>query len=229
MRKLLITIVIVLVLLFGGTVFFLPSLINSQISSKLQQNIHAENITSSVETSPNFMFLFGQVDTLKISADNIDLDKVKLNNLTLSGQDIQISVSDLLLARHLVVNSAQNLTVTGTMDEANLTRFLNEKVENISDIQAKIASDGIEATGKVSFLGREATVHVKGHVLIEGNDLVFRITDADTQSSLFGKIGLSFTKDIPIVQATSLPFEGMQFTNVEQQNGQVLIVATINK
>ena len=83
------------------------------------------------------MFLFGQVDTLKISADNIDLDKVKLNNLTLSGQDIQISVSDLLLARHLVVNSAQNLTVTGTMDEANLTRFLNEKVENISDIQAK--------------------------------------------------------------------------------------------
>lgn len=229
MRKLLIAVVAVLIIAAAGTTFVLPSFINSQISYRLQQKIQADNITSTVETSPDFMLLFGQVDTLKISADNIALDKIKLNNLTLSGQDVQISVPDLLLARRLAVNSAKNLTVTGTINEGNLAAFLNEKVDKVSDIRTKISPDGVEAEGKISFLGADSVIHVKGYVFIEGNDLIFRITHAGTESGLFGKLGLSFTRDIPIVRADSLPLDGMQFTDVEQQNGQVLIVATVNK
>ncbi len=229
MRKLRIIIVAVLIVLIGFGTVLLPSIISSQIESRLAQKIQSDAITAEVNTSPDFMLLFGQVDTINISADNIILDKIKLKNLTLNGQDVQISVADLLLARRLVVNSAQDLTITGIIDENNLTELLNEKVDKISDIQAKISPDGVEATGKISFLGQKASVHVKGHVLVEGTDLIFRITDADTQSSLFGKIGLSFTKDIPIANSSSLPLEGMQFTNVEQQNGQVLIAASVNK
>lgn len=229
MRKLLITVVVAVIVVVCGTVFVLPPIFSSWISSKLEQNIQAERISSAIDTSPDFMLLFGQIDTLKISADNINLDKIKLNNLILSGQDVQISMSDLFLARRLVVNSAQNLMITGIIDETELTNYLNEKVEKISDIQAKITPDSVEATGNISFLGQKASVHIKGRILIEGNDLIFRITDADTQSSLFGKIGLSFTKVFPIVQAASLPLEGMRFTNAEQQNGQILIVATVNK
>lgn len=229
MRKLQIILVAVIVILIVFGTVLLPSFINSQIESRLAQKIQSDSITATVNTSPDFMLLFGQVDTINISADNINLDKIKLKNLTLNGQDVQVSIADLLLARRLVVNSAQNLTVTGVIDENNLTELLNEKVDKLSDIQAQISPDDVEATGKISFLGQQATVHVKGHVLIEDTNLVFRITNADTQSSLFGKIGLSFTKDILIANSSSLPLEGMQFTNVEQQNGQVLIVASINK
>ena len=229
MRKIRLIIVAVLVVLIGFSTVLLPSIISSQIESRLAQKINADAINAAVDTSPDFMLLFGQVDTINISADNIILDKIKLKNLTLNGRDVQISVADLLLARRLVVSSAQNLTVTGVIDENNLTELLNEKVDKVSDIQAKISPDGVEATGQISFLGQKAAVHVKGHVLIEGEDLIFRITDADTQSSLFGKIGLSFTKDIPIANSSSLPLDGMRFTNVEQQNGQVLIAASVNK
>lgn len=229
MRKLRIILVAVIVILIVFGTVLLPSFINSQIESRLAQKIQSDSITATVNTSPDFMLLFGQVDTINISADNINLDKIKLKNLTLNGQDVQVSIADLLLARRLVVNSAQDLTVTGVIDENNLTELLNEKVDKLSDIQAQISPDGVEATGKISFLGQQATVHAKGQVLIEGTNLIFRITDADTQSSLFGKIGLSFTKDILIANSSSLPLEGMQFTNVEQQNGQVLIVASVNK
>ena len=229
MRKIRLIIVAVLVVLIGFSMVLLPSIISSQIESRLAQKINADAINAAVDTSPDFMLLFGQVDTINISADNIILDKIKLKNLTLNGRDVQISVADLLLARRLVVSSAQDLTVTGVIDENNLTELLNEKVDKVSDIRAKISPDGVEATGQISFLGQKAAVHVKGHVLIEGEDLIFRITDADTQSSLFGKIGLSFTKDIPIANSSSLPLDGMRFTNVEQQNGQVLIAASVNK
>ena len=229
MRKIRLIIVAVFVVLIGFSTVLLPSIISSQIESRLAQKINADAINAAVDTSPDFMLLFGQVDTINISADNIILDKIKLKNLTLNGRDVQISVADLLLARRLVVSSAQDLTVTGVIDENNLTELLNEKVDKVSDIRAKISPDGVEATGQISFLGQKAAVHVKGHVLIEGEDLIFRITDADTQSSLFGKIGLSFTKDIPIANSSSLPLDGMRFTNVEQQNGQVLIAASVNK
>ena len=59
------------------------------------------------------MMLFGQVDNIDIEATNIKLDKVNLNKLSLKGENIEISVQDLLLARRLVINSADNLTITG--------------------------------------------------------------------------------------------------------------------
>ena len=63
---------------------------------------------------------------------------------------------------------------------------------------------------------------------MEGKNLLFRITDANTENRLFGKIGISFTKDIFLVSTDKLPL-GAKFTRVEQQNCQVLIEAGINK
>ena len=72
-------------------------------------------------------------------------------------------------------------------------------------------------------------INVKGIIVVEGKNLLFRITDANTENRLFGKIGISFTKDIFLVSTDKLPLEGAKFTRVEQQNGQVLIEAGINK
>ncbi|WP_287793239.1 DUF2993 domain-containing protein, partial [Megamonas sp.] len=154
---------------------------------------------------------------------------VNLNELSLKGENIEISVQDLLLARRLVINSADNLTITGLIDENNLAQLLAKEVDKISDIAVKITPDNVEATGKISFLGQEATINVKGIIVVEGKNLLFRITDANTENRLFGKIGISFTKDIFLVSTDKLPLEGAKFTRVEQQNGQVLIEAGINK
>ena len=133
------------------------------------------------------MMLFGQVDNIDIEATNIKLDKVNLNELSLKGENIEISVQDLLLARRLVINSADNLTITGLIDENNLAQLLAKEVDKISDIAVKITPDNVEATGKISFLGQEATINVKGIIVVEGKNLLFRITDANTENRLFGK------------------------------------------
>lgn len=229
MRKLLIGLILVVVIALGGATYILPTYISNQISGRIERSLQTDSVNANIETSPSFMMLFGQVDNIDIEATNIKLDKVNLNELSLKGENIEISVQDLLLARRLVINSADNLTITGLIDENNLAQLLAKEVDKISDIAVKITPDNVEATGKISFLGQEATINVKGIIVVEGKNLLFRITDANTENRLFGKIGISFTKDIFLVSTDKLPLEGAKFTRVEQQNGQVLIEAGINK
>ena len=229
MRKLLIGLILVVVIALAGATYILPTYISNQISGRIERSLQTDSVSANIETSPSFMMLFGQVDNIDIEATNIKLDKVNLNKLSLKGENIEISVQDLLLARRLVINSADNLTITGLIDENNLAQLLAKEVDKISDIAVKITPDNVEATGKISFLGQEATNNVKGIIVVEGKNLLFRITDANTENRLFGKIGISFTKDIFLVSTDKLPLEGAKFTRVEQQNGQVLIEAGINK
>lgn len=229
MRKLLIGLILVVVIALAGATYILPTYISNQISGRIERSLQTDSVNANIETSPSFMMLFGQVDNIDIEATNIKLDKVNLNELSLKGENIEISVQDLLLARRLVINSADNLTITGLIDENNLAQLLAKEVDKISDIAVKITPDNVEATGKISFLGQEATINVKGIIVVEGKNLLFRITDANTENRLFGKIGISFTKDIFVVSTDKLPLEGAKFTRVEQQNGQVLIEAGINK
>lgn len=229
MRKLLIGLILVVVIALVGATYILPTYISNQISGRIERSLQTDSVSANIETSPSFMMLFGQVDNIDIEATNIKLDKVNLNELSLKGKNIEISVQDLLLARRLVINSADNLTITGLIDENNLAQLLAKEVDKISDIAVKITPDNVEATGKISFLGQEATINVKGIIVVEGKNLLFRITDANTENRLFGKIGISFTKDIFLVSTDKLPLEGAKFTRVEQQNGQVLIEAGINK
>lgn len=229
LRKLLIGLILVVVIALAGATYILPTYISNQISGRIERSLQTDSVSANIETSPSFMMLFGQVDNIDIEATNIKLDKVNLNELSLKGENIEISVQDLLLARRLVINSADNLTITGLIDENNLAQLLAKEVDKISDIAVKITPDNVEATGKISFLGQEATINVKGIIVVEGKNLIFRITDANTENRLFGKIGISFTKDIFLVSTDKLPLEGAKFTRVEQQNGQVLIEAGINK
>ncbi|WP_407377986.1 DUF2993 domain-containing protein [Megamonas funiformis] len=229
MRKLLIGLILVVVIALAGATYILPTYISNQISGRIERSLQTDSVSANIETSPSFMMLFGQVDNIDIEATNIKLDKVNLNELSLKGENIEISVQDLLLARRLVINSADNLTITGLIDENNLAQLLAKEVDKISDIAVKITPDNVEATGKISVLGQEATINVKGIIVVEGKNLLFRITDANTENRLFGKIGISFTKDIFLVSTDKLPLEGAKFTRVEQQNGQVLIEAGINK
>lgn len=229
MRKLLIGLILVVIIALAGATYILPTYISNQISGRIERSLQTDSVSANIETSPSFMMLFGQVDNIDIEATNIKLDKVNLNELSLKGENIEISVQNLLLARRLVINSADNLTITGLIDENNLAQLLAKEVDKISDIAVKITPDNVEATGKISFLGQEATINVKGIIVVEGKNLLFRITDANTENRLFGKIGISFTKDIFLVSTDKLPLEGAKFTRVEQQNGQVLIEAGINK
>lgn len=229
MQKLLMGLILVIIIALAGVTYLLPSYISNQISGRIAKNLQTETVEAQVETTPNFMLLLGQIDNINIKTTNIKLDKVTLNELSLQGKNVEISVQDLLLARRLVVNSAEQLTIAGIIDEVNLTRLLSEEVDKFDDVVVKINPENIKATGKISFFGQEAIVDVQGIIVLDGKNIMLRITDASTKNNLLGKIGISFTKDIFLFSADKLPLQNAKFTKVEQQNGQILIEAGINK
>lgn len=229
MRKLLMGLILVIIIVLAGATYLLPSYISNQISGRIAKNLQTETVEAQVETTPNFMLLLGQIDDINIKTTNIKLDRVTLNELSLQGQNVEISVQDLLLARRLVVNSAEQLTITGIIDEVNLTHLLSEEADKFDDVVVKINPENIKATGKISFFGQEASVDVQGIIVLDGKNIMLRITDASTKNNLIGKIGISFTKDIFLFSADKLPLQNVKFTKVEQQNGQILIEADINK
>lgn len=221
--------ILVIIIVLAGATYLLPSYISNQISGRIAKNLQTETVEAQVETTPNFMLLLGQIDDINIKTTNIKLDRVTLNELSLQGQNVEISVQDLLLARRLVVNSAEQLTITGIIDEVNLTHLLSEEADKFDDVVVKINPENIKATGKISFFGQEASVDVQGIIVLDGKNIMLRITDASTKNNLIGKIGISFTKDIFLFSADKLPLQNVKFTKVEQQNGQILIEADINK
>lgn len=221
--------ILVIIIALAGVTYLLPSYISNQISGRIAKNLQTETVEAQVETTPNFMLLLGQIDNINIKTTNIKLDKVTLNELSLQGKNVEISVQDLLLARRLVVNSAEQLTIAGIIDEVNLTRLLSEEADKFDDVVVKINPENIKATGKISFFGQEAIVDVQGIIVLDGKNIMLRITDASTKNNLLGKIGISFTKDIFLFSADKLPLQNAKFTKVEQQNGQILIEAGINK
>ena len=229
MKKLSMVLILLVIVAFAGATYVLPSYISNQVSGRITRSLQTEEVQAKVDTTPSFMLLFGHIDNIDIVATNPKIDKVQFNELSVEGQDVEVNVQELLLARRLIIDSAENLTVRGIIDEKNLATLLTEQVDKITDITVSITPNSVEATGKISFFGQEATVHVNGIMVLEGKNVLFRITNVDTSNKLFGKIGISLTKDVFLVSADKLPLEGAKFTRVEQQNGQVLIEAGINK
>lgn len=229
LRKFLLGIIALAAAIAIGAVYFLPSLIEGRISSELSGRMSggdaAAPVSVNIETSPQYMLLAGRVDSMDASAQNVRLGDVTLDELHLTGSGLDISVEDLLLTRRLTLESADSLAVTGTVGEAALSHLLNEKVSGVSDIKVQINPDAVNATGKIKLFGQSLDLHVKGRIFIEGQQLMLRISDFDTSGGRFGRIGISFTKNIQIADAASLPISNARFTKAEQQNGRLLIEA----
>lgn len=229
LRKFLLGIIALAAVAAIGAVYLLPSLIEGRISSELSGRMSggdaAAPVSVNIETSPQYMLLAGRVDAVDASAQNVRLGDVTLDELHIAGSGLDISIEDLLLARRLTLESADSLAVTGTVGEEALARLLNEKVNGVSDIKVQITPDAVNATGKINLFGQSLDLHVKGRVFIEGQQLMLRISDFDTSGGRFGRIGISFTKDVQIADASSLPISNARFTKAEQQNGRLLIEA----
>lgn len=86
MRKIFISLILVVIIALAGATYILPTYITNQISGRIERSLQTETVRANIETTPSFMMLFGQVDNIDIEATNIKLDKVNLNELSLKGE-----------------------------------------------------------------------------------------------------------------------------------------------
>lgn len=203
----------------------LPGIIGGNLANRIKEAARAENVTANVRAMPGFMLLAGQMDNLDVVVDNAWLGDIQVSRLTLHGENLQVDYSALDSRDGSAIQSADNLELTGVINQQALQDMLVKKMEKVDNLHVQMDTDKISATGQVKLLGRMADITLEGKVLPENGGLYFHMTRLDIRNAVLGQAVLgNFFGDILIFDLYNSPIRA-EIDDVQQQAGQVTIKA----
>lgn len=225
MRKnILIAAVIVLAALAAAQVI-LPMVVGMNAASKLQEVTKAENVRVDVGAMPSFLLLAGKMDTLDIVVDKAQLNDIRVEKMTLHGTNVEADFSAMYTHDGSAIRSADSLELTGIITAEALQELLAKKLDKVENLKTSMDKDKISASGQVKLLGRMADISLEGRVLPKDGGLYFHMTKLDIRNAILGQAVLgNFFGDILIFDLYNSPIRA-EITDVEQQDGQVVIKA----
>ena len=203
----------------------LPGIIGGNLANRIKEAARAENVTANVRAMPGFMLLAGQMANLDVVVDNAWLGDIQVSRLTLHGENLQVDYSALDSRDGSAIQSADNLELTGVINQQALQDMLVKKMEKVDNLHVQMDTDKISATGQVKLLGRMADITLEGKVLPENGGLYFHMTRLDIRNAVLGQAVLgNFFGDILIFDLYNSPIRA-EIDDVQQQAGQVTIKA----
>ena len=203
----------------------LSGIIGGNLANRIKEAARAENVTANVRAMPGFMLLAGQMDNLDVVVDNAWLGDIQVSRLTLHGENLQVDYSALDSRDGSAIQSADNLELTGVINQQALQDMLVKKMEKVDNLHVQMDTDKISATGQVKLLGRMADITLEGKVLPENGGLYFHMTRLDIRNAVLGQAVLgNFFGDILIFDLYNSPIRA-EIDDVQQQAGQVTIKA----
>ena len=154
MKKFLLFLLVLIIALVVASQFLLPSFIGSRIESQLNETLKPTAQTVNVEAQPAFKILYGEVDRVYGTLENIKLGKLNFASFRFD---------------------AKQILVNGTINKADLATFLsNEAGSDIQDVQVDISKDNISLTGKMNVgMVFKGDVKLDGNLELKGNTLLF--------------------------------------------------------
>ena len=225
-KGLTITAVIFIILIVFGEIF-LPTLAERNVLAILQAEAPAEKAVAEIKARPAFSLLFGRVDGLHIQAKTAMLGKINVTDLDIRGGNIRLDMAQLLSDKRLRINSADKLTLHGTIREDALAAALQKKVDKIKDVAVEITPETVKITGNVPLAGRKVDVAIEGNVVAADGGLYFHLRQVNIRNALLGKalVGNLF-EDIMLADLRTSPFQ-LEATDVVQKAGAIVI--TLNR
>lgn len=226
MRKLLTISLIICIILVGLCQFVVPSIAAGTIDTKLQSALQTDRVRSEVSSFPGVLLMFGQMDKVHVEAENGKLGNMRCSKLVLDGKNVRANISALDLRGGSAVESADKLTLTGTITEDNLREYMQDRLDGVEDLTVKMTRKETTASGKIKFLGRQADISVTGNFYEERGLLYFHMTSIDIKNALLGHaiIGNLFG-DMVLLDLQELSFPA-KFDSVEQHDGHVILNAS---
>lgn len=235
MRKFLTVIGVLIIILAVLTEIVLPQILTGMLKEKIAVLTASQQVELSIDSSPRFMIATGRVDEIHSEVVNGKIGELETTDLTLEAQDVQVNMAELLFAdkseptqRKTIedyLKSIGKVKMIGVITEDNLKHFLEGRISQLENLQLKMTPEQITATSNVSIMGRSADVELSGTIIADGGDLYFHMTKFNAKNALLRHVQLDrFFGDIKIASAEKLPI-GLQFENVELQDGQALLTA----
>ena len=194
-----------ILLVFGETL--LPAWARQTAETMLRDR-GAESAEVTVESTPGILFLWGQIDTLKIDAKGLRIGDLRMERVQLTGSGVHFSSRDLFLDHRVHLISAEDLKLTGTVSEDALRNLLAKRIDK---------------TAEVKIFGRMADVVLEGKIVEDAQALYFHMTRLDIKNALIGKANLGdIFGDIQIAKLDALPLK-TRIESVEHRKGAIVV------
>jgi len=218
MKKLLVTLLVLLALLVGA--------------DRIAAYVAAQQVAGKIRTSAmlaadprvkitGFPFLTqafaGRYDRIEVAADDVDRGGVRLTHFTTSLYGVQLPLSDALGGRvqSIPVDRLTGQAVVGYVDLKSSGRMLVFTPDG----------DRVKVTGSISVLGQDISASASSTVSLDGNDLVLTpqsVSAAGQSSNLIGDaIKGAFRVRVPLGR---LPY-GLKLTGVKATAAGVVVSA----
>ena len=226
MRRFGVVLAAVLVLLAAFSQLVLPGLMEGRLGSLIQKELQAENVEVELQSLPGVQLLAGRADRIDITADGAQLGDIRVEKLTLHGENVQADFSALNKRDGSAIRSADRLELTGTITSQALQDMLEKKLDKVEKLTASMDKDKLTASGQVKLIGRMADIHLEGRVLAKDGGLYFHMTQLDIKNAVFGQAVLgNFFGDILLFDMYNSPVRA-EIDDVEQHDGYVVIRAS---
>lgn len=226
MRKTLSLLVLISVIILAFSQLVLPGIIRGTIASRIKEATNAETVDVQMHSKWGIYLLFGHIDSIHIDADKAMVGQIRVDKLTLDGENIDGDLTALDVRDGSAVTFADRLEMVGVISQESLRELLVRKLEHMENIETVMDKDKLSASGQVKLGGKKADVTLEGTVYNENGGVYFHMTKLDIRNAVFGKAVIgNFFGDILLFDLHKMPITA-EVDDVEQQDGQVVIRAS---
>ncbi|MDU4959281.1 MAG: DUF2993 domain-containing protein [Sporomusaceae bacterium] len=224
-KRLLVTAVAAIAVALAGLALFLPQLVSQAVAQGMQKVLHSSQVTASVEKSPSFLLLSGQFDTVRLTAKDAKPDKLLFSDMRADLSGVRLDMGQLLSARRVVLQEVKTATLTASIDQEELGRYLNQSVKGVKNAAVTVKEGKVQVAGTFG-LGQIAqmTVTLEGRVVTDGQKIKLVTEKILLNNSQVGSLGGSLLSDIPLVDVKALPF-GVKVREIAADQGRLTIIA----
>ena len=216
----------IIIIVFSETV--LPWLAQETLQTRMSERLATHDTQVSVDSRPGILLAMGVAQHVHGVAHQAKVGQVYFRELSLTGENVRLNVGDLLTAGKVAMKSADELTLTGSIDEENLREVLARKLDKVGNVQVTIEPAGIMVTANAKIFGRTVDIDLEGNVVEDAGSLYFQMTHLALKNSRLGTAKLNdMFGNIQLAAPGRLPME-MQFQSVRQTRGAIVITAGLD-
>lgn len=206
MKKFFLFLIFLIVLLAVGAQFALPSYLESQVQSELDEALHPSSQTIDISSMPAFKLTYGEVDEVKGTLENVKLGKLNFNHFQYSAEGLKINPVSLLMSREIDVISANSASLEGIVLADDLKTFLVDNTPGLENGNVKLSNEKITVSGSVNLLGAlRGQGNLEGNLELKDNVLSFAPTRFTINGSTVGGLTSQVLEPITIYDFNTFP------------------------
>ena len=153
MKKFLLFIVLLIIICLVGAQFVVPKYVESLVESEINKSLQPTNQTVVIESTPAFKLVYGQVDKVAGTLENVQLGKLNFSSFHYEANNLVINPVSLIISHEVDVLSLGPSYVEGIVLEDDLKKFLIQNTEGLQDANVRINNDRITLTGTINIMG----------------------------------------------------------------------------